>query len=97
MIHTVGIYSNVTLLNNDIKSLCEISSNIFSETQYDSQCISIEITNEIKNEIASPLGCKHKVLYNKSSNMKKGESEAGIKMLKKNYNQIYYQQNKKKS
>ena len=45
----------------------------------------------------SKLGSKRKAVYNKSSNIKWGESETGIKTSKKRKsdNQIYYQQNKK--
>ena len=58
---------------------------------------STEITIEIKKEIGSKLGRQRKAVYNKSSNMKQGASETGIKTIKKikNNNQIYYQQNKK--
>ena len=62
------------------------------------QYITIEITNEIKKEIVTKLGCKRKTVYSKFSNMKQGESETGIKTSKKrkNDNQIYDQQNNKK-
>ena len=76
-------FSTVSSLNNYIKSFYEISSNISSETQYDLQYISIEVTTEIKKEIVSKLGRKRKAVYNKSSNMKQGESETGIKNSKK--------------
>ena len=56
---------------------------ISSETQYDLQYISIEITNEVKKEIVSKLGRKRKAVYNKSFNMKRGESETEIKTSKK--------------
>ena len=90
-------FSIVSSLNNYIKSFYEISSNISRETQYDLEYISIEITNEIKKEIVSKLGRKRKAVYSKSSNMKRDESEFGIKTSKKskNDNQIYYQQNQK--
>ena len=80
-----------------MKSFYETSSNIFSETQCDLQYISIEITNEIKNQISRKLGCIRKALYNKSSNMKQIESECGIKSSRKikNDDQIHSQQNKK--
>ena len=51
------------------------------------------MTTEIKKEIVSKLGRKRKAAYNKSSNMKRGESETSRK--RKNDSQIYYQQNKK--
>ena len=91
-------FSTVSSLNNYIKSFYEISSNMSSENQYDLHYISIEMTTEIKKEIVSKLGCKRKTVYNKSSNMKRGESEAGIKTSRKgkNDNEIYYHQKKKK-
>ena len=76
-------FSTVSSLNNYIKSFYEISSNISSETQYDLQYISIEVTTEIKKEIVSKLGRKRKAVYNKSSNMKQGESETVKKASKK--------------
>ena len=76
-------FSTVSSLNNYIKSFYEISSYISSETQNDLQYISIEITIEIKKEIVSKLGLKCKAVYNKSSNMKRGESETGTKTSKK--------------
>ena len=76
-------FSTVSSLNNYIKSFYEISSNISSETQYDLQYISIEINTEIKKEIVSKLGRKRKAVYNKSSNMKRGESKTGTKTSKK--------------
>ena len=76
-------FSNVGSLNNYIKSFYEISSNISCETQYDLQYVSIEITDEIKNEIVSKLGRRRKAVCNKSSNMKQQEAETGIKTWKK--------------
>ena len=68
-------FSTVSSLNKYIKSFYEISSNISSEAQYNLEHISIEITNEIKMEIVCKLGRKRRTVYNKSSNMKRGESE----------------------
>ena len=47
----------------------------------------------------SKLRRKCKAVYNKSSNIKRGESETGINLGKKenNDNQIYFQQNNKKN
>ena len=49
-------FSTISSLNNYIEPFYDISSNISSETPFELQYISIEITNEIKKEVESKLG-----------------------------------------
>lgn len=74
--------STVSSLHCGIKSFYEISSDISCEIQYKLQYLSIEITDEIKNETMSKLGRRRKAIYNKSSNMKQQELKLGIKTSK---------------
>ena len=74
--------STVSSLHSGIKSFYEISSDISCEIQYQLQYLSIEITDEIKNETMSKLGRRRKAIYNKSSNMKQQELKLGIKTSK---------------
>lgn len=84
-------FSTTSSLSDNVKSFYKISRNIFIETQYDLQYISINITDEIKNEVVNKLWCRRKTVSKKSSNKKQLGLKTGIKTSKKKKNdkQIY--------
>ena len=66
----------VSSLNSYIKSFFENSTSISLETQYDWQCISVEIVENDKTEILTKIRLKRKCVYHKSYYEKKRETES---------------------
>ena len=66
----------VSSLNSYIKSVFENSTRISLETQYDWQCISVEIVENDKTDILTKIRLKRKCVYHKSYYEKKRETES---------------------
>ena len=66
----------VSSLNSYIKSFYENSNSISLETQYDLQCISVEIVEKNKTETLTKIRLKRKYLYHKPYYKKKQETES---------------------
>ena len=66
----------VSSLNSYIKSFFENSTSISLETQYDLQCISVEIVENDKTEILTKIRLKRKCVYHRSYYEKKQETES---------------------
>ena len=69
----------VTSLNSHIKSFFENSTSISLETQYDLQCINVEILENDKTETLTKIRLKRKFLYNKSYYEKNKEQKVDLK------------------
>ena len=87
----------VSSLNSYIKSFYENSTSIFLETQYDLQCISVEIVENDKTEILTKIRLKRKCVYHKSYYEKNKKQKVNFKkqyyIERKEQYKAYYMKN----
>ena len=69
----------VSSLNSYIKSFYEKTTSISLETQYDLQCISVEIVEKNKTEILTKIRLKRKYVYHKSYYGKNKKQKVDLK------------------
>ena len=69
----------VSSLNSYIKSFFENCTSISLETQYDLQCISVEIVENDKTEILTKIRLKRKCVYHKSYYEKNKKQKVDLK------------------